>query len=124
MLRTVIGFSALALISTTTFAGDGGSLHYFATPSRNVLCVYSDGEDLITCNRLKPSFISVTLTGEGEATTSTDQSDTIGAEDTHIIAYGKSWKESGYKCLSAKTGITCSHGKHGFSMSKKSVKVY
>lgn len=124
MLRTVIGFSTLALVSATALAGDGDSLHYFATPSKNLLCVYSDGEDLITCNRLKPSFISVTLTGEGEATTSTDKSDNIGDEDSHIIAYGKSWRESGYKCLSAKTGITCSHGKHGFAMSKKSVTVH
>jgi hypothetical protein len=124
MLRTVIGFSALLLISTSAFAGDGGSLEYFAMPSKNVVCVYSDGEDLITCERIKPSFVSVTLTGEGEPTTSTDQSDTIDGDATHIIAYGKSWKNNGYKCLSAKTGITCSHGKHGFAMSKKSVMVY
>jgi hypothetical protein len=124
MLRTVIGFSTLALISTTALAGDGGSLEYFAMPSKNVICLYSDGEDLVTCNRVNPSFVSVTLTGEGEATASTDATDSMAGEATHIIAYGKSWKNNGYKCLSAKTGITCSHGKHGFSMSKKSVKVY
>jgi hypothetical protein len=124
MLRIVFGFSVFVLFSASSFAGDGGSLSYFASPSKNILCVYSDGEDLITCERIKPSYVSVTLTGEGEATTSTDSSDTVGGEDTHIVPYGKSWKQSGYKCLSAKTGITCSHGKHGFAMSKKAVKVY
>jgi hypothetical protein len=124
MLRTVIGLSILSLTSTSAFAGDGGSLSYFASPSKNILCVYSDGEDLITCDRFKPSYVSVTLTGEGEATTSTDSSDTVGGEDTHTVPYGKTWKQSGYTCKSAKTGFTCSHGKHGFAMSKKAVKVY
>jgi hypothetical protein len=124
MLRTAIGFSTFLLISTSALAGEGASLEFFTMPSKNVFCLYSEGEDLISCDRTKPSYVSVTLTGEGKAFTTTDQSDTVGHDDANIIPYGKSWKKSGYKCLSAKSGITCTHGKHGFAMSKKSVKVY
>jgi hypothetical protein len=124
MLRTVIGFATFILIATSAFAGEGVSIEFFTMPSKNVFCLYSEGEDLISCDRSKPSYVSVTLTGAGKAFTTTDQSDNVSHDDANIIPYGKSWKKSGYKCLSAKTGITCTHGKHGFVMSKKSVKVY
>jgi hypothetical protein len=41
-----------------------------------------------------------------------------------VLAYGKTWKASGYTCTSRSTGLTCKRGKHGFFLSRESQRYF
>ena len=37
-----------------------------------------------------------------------------------VLGYGKTWKRSGFTCVSRSTGLTCRRGSHGFFLSRES----
>jgi hypothetical protein len=41
-----------------------------------------------------------------------------------VLAYGKTWKKSGYTCTSRSTGLTCKRGSHGFFLSRESQRYF
>ena len=37
-----------------------------------------------------------------------------------VLGYGKTWKRSGFTCVSRSSGLTCRRGSHGFFLSRES----
>ena len=137
----MIRFIALAAFALSTPAlahgfeqNDQGQIE-FTMPSNNVGCIYTpaggtdtyetaDGGAELSCDRIEPAYIRVILgaTGTAERITNVGDASCCGAEN--IFEYGEVWSEGPFSCISATTGLTCTRGDHGFSMSRKAVKVY
>ena len=107
----------------------------FTMPSNNVGCTYvpaggtdvyktSDGEAELTCDRVEPSYVRVLFGSSDKAERITNVGDASCCSAENIFEYGEVWSEGPFSCISATTGITCTRGTHGFSMSHKAVKVY
>jgi hypothetical protein len=133
--------SAFAILALATpalaveFESNDQGFTEFTMPSNNVGCVYvpadgpgvyktSDGEAELSCDRVEPSYIRVQLGSSGEAERITNVGDASCCGGENIFEYGEVWSEGPFSCISATTGITCTRGTHGFSMSRKAVKVY
>lgn len=133
--------SAFAVIALATpalaveFDSNENGFTEFNMPSGNIGCVYvpadgpgvyknSDGGAELSCDRVEPSYVRVQLgpLGEAERLTNVGDASCCGAEN--ILEYGEVWEEGPFSCMSETTGITCTTGNHGFSMSRKAVKVY
>ena len=41
-----------------------------------------------------------------------------------VLGYGKTWKRSGFTCVSRSTGLTCRRGSHGFFLSRESRRLF
>jgi hypothetical protein len=107
----------------------------FNMPSGNIGCFYtaeggtgvyktSDGGAELSCDRVEPSYIRVMLGSSGEAEHITNVGDASCCGGDNIFEYGEVWSEGPFSCISATTGLTCTRGAHGFSMSRKAVKVH
>ncbi|MBE2316590.1 hypothetical protein DVA67_011430 [Solirubrobacter sp. CPCC 204708] len=42
-----------------------------------------------------------------------------GYDKRPVLAYGKTWRRGGFKCVSRSTGLLCSRSKHGFFLSRE-----
>ena len=47
-----------------------------------------------------------------------------GNDKRPVLRYGKTWKSSGYSCVSRSTGLTCRRGSHGFFVSRESQRYF
>jgi hypothetical protein len=132
------GFAILALASAAMAHGfepnDQGQIE-FTMPSNNVGCIYTpaggtgtyetaDGGAELSCDRVEPSYIRAVLGESGKAKRYTDVGDASCCGSENIFEYGEVWSEGPFSCISSTTGISCTRGTHGFSMSRKAVKVY
>jgi hypothetical protein len=107
----------------------------FMAPSGNIGCIYipaggtdvyktSDGGAELSCDRVEPSYVRVMLGDSGKAERITNVGDPSCCGGDNIFEYGEVWSEGPFSCISATTGLTCTRGTHGFSLSRKAVKVY
>ena len=137
----MIRFIALAAFALSTPAlahgfepNDQGQIE-FTMPSNNVGCIYTpaggtdtyetaDGGAELSCDRIEPAYIRVVLGASGKAKRYTNVGDASCCGSENIFEYGEVWSEGPFSCISATTGISCTRGSHGFSVSRKAVKVY
>jgi hypothetical protein len=139
VIRIVTTVFSAALLSASSFAGDGGGggegQYEFTMPSNNVGCVYTpeggtaiystaDGGAELSCDRVAPSYVRVVLGAKGKAKRFTNVGDPSCCGADNYLAYGETWAEGPFSCLSATSGLTCTRGSHGFVINKKGVKAY
>jgi hypothetical protein len=126
-----------AAFPTAAFAGPG-----FTVPSRNTMCGIitakqsETGRPGLFCQSsyipggAGESMGAVELTRSGKARKISVGNDGAlyiggyndnGRQDARpVLRYGKSWKRSGYRCVSRSNGLTCRRGSHGFFVSRES----
>jgi hypothetical protein len=124
-------FLTMVMAGGTASAEDGPT---FMMPSGNIACqIQMNPSDRIYCVRRDPAqstdtvpFLSAYLSMEkGKAAeTGAYEGDTWYPDGAPILAYDKSISARGIICTSRASGLTCTRGKHGFSVNQKSVKVY
>lgn len=111
-----------------------GQIH-FNMPSGNVGCVFTqkggsdvympeDGGPELQCDRREPKYIRVFLHKSGKAERYENVGDVGCCGADNILRYGNSWSHAGYRCVSTKTGLTCTRGKSGFFLSRSKTTVY
>lgn len=139
MIRFAVASFAFLLLAAPALAvefdpNDQGFIE-FNMPSGNIGCIYvpaggtdvyktSDGGAELSCDRVAPSYVRLQLgeTGKAERITNVGDPSCCGADN--IFEYGEVWSEGPFSCISSTKGLTCTRGSHGFSMSRKSIKVY
>jgi len=115
-------------------ADERGQIH-FNMPSNNVGCVYTpaggtdnyeteSGEAELSCDRIAPAYVRAVLGGSGKAKRYDDVYDASCCASADVFEYGEVWSEGPFSCISSTTGLNCTRGSHGFSMSRKAVKAY
>ena len=128
----------LAFFFVAIGIGDGAALAVegptFMTPSGNIACqIQTDPSDRIFCVRRDPTrstadvpYLSAYLSMEkGKAAESGEYEGNAWYPDgPPILSYGKSISARDITCTSRKSGLTCTRGKHGFSVNRKTMKVY
>ena len=128
-------FAIVAPALAVEFEPNDQGFTEFNMPSGNIGCFYvpaggtdvyktSDGGAELSCDRVAPSYVRVMLGESGKAERITNVGDPSCCGGDNIFEYGEVWSEGPFSCISATTGITCTRGTHGFSMSRKAVKVY
>ena len=139
MIRFAVAAIAILALSAPALAvefdaNDQGQIE-FTMPSNNVGCIYTpaggtdtyetaDGGAELSCDRIEPAYIRAVLGASGKAKRYTNVGDASCCGSENIFEYGEVWSEGSFSCISATTGITCTRGSHGFSMSRKAVKAY
>ena len=139
MLRSALAAFGLLLAATPAFAvtfeaNDQGQIE-FTMPSGNVGCIYTPagGTDVyepmgggpeLSCDRVEPAYVRVMMGPAGIPKRYNDVGDASCCGSGNVFGYGEVWKHDGFRCTSSETGLTCKRGGHGFSMSRKAVKVY
>lgn len=125
---------ALTLAVTATAAYAGEDQFMFLTPSGNIGCQFGMSmEASVYCVRRDPTqstpdvpFLNayVQLPEHGKAVTGPFQGEAWYPTGAQVLKYGKSRTDFGSTCTSAKTGLTCKRGTHGFSVNRKTIKVW
>lgn len=107
----------------------------FKTPSGNIACeVYDDilrcdlQENMaktpkapVNCELDWGNMFTLSLQGKGKRLCAGDT--VFGHQKT--LAYGKTWKNKGFVCVSAATGLTCKNRKnHGWTLNKRAQKLF
>lgn len=139
MIRSALIALGLLAAATPAFAIDfdeneRGQIE-FVMPSGNVGCIYTPeggtdnytpvgGGPELSCDRVAPSYVRVTLGPSGKAKRYNDVGDASCCGAENEFEYGETWKMDGFRCVSSETGLSCKRGGHGFSMSKKSIKTW
>jgi hypothetical protein len=115
-------------------ADDQGQIE-FTMPSNNVGCIYTpaggtdtyetaDGGAELSCDRVEPGYVRAVLASSGKAKRYNNVGDSSCCGSENIFEYGEVWSEGPFSCISSTTGLACARGSHGFSMSRKAVKIY
>lgn len=108
----------------------------FVMPSGNIGCLFTpeggtdvympeNGGPELICERVEPSYVTVVLGGEGEATVieNPGEQSCCGAEN--ILAYGNEVELDGFYCESATTGLTCENANgYGFTMARAGIETF
>ncbi|MEP7173696.1 MAG: hypothetical protein ABI705_09440 [Aestuariivirga sp.] len=139
MIRLAAAAFSFALLTAPALAvefepNDQGQIE-FTMPSDNVGCIYTpaggtdtyetaDGGAELSCDRIAPSYIRVVLAASGKAKRYTNVGDASCCGAENYFAYGEVWSEGPFSCISSTTGLACTRGAHGFSMSRKAVTAY
>jgi hypothetical protein len=124
-----------ALAAGASFVADATGAVTFVMPSGNVACIYTpaggstvytpaDGGPELSCDRAAPSYLRFTLHASGPADVTGDIGDPSCCGGTNTFAYGQTWTMPPFKCTSASTGLACSRGGNGFSISKAKISGY
>jgi hypothetical protein len=116
-------------------ARDNGQIE-FTMPSGNVGCLYTpaggtdvyepkDGGPELVCERIEPSYVTVILTGEGEAEVIEDPGEQSCCGAENIFEYGNTITLEGFVCASERTGLICqSEAGFGFSMARAGIETF
>jgi hypothetical protein len=132
---TICAVLAAAALAAGSAGASSTTYITFKTPSGNIGCAYSKlaGEKAgLRCEILsglkprppKPKTChaewgrAVGMTPTGKASRFCI-SDTVIDPGARVLAYGKTWKRSGFSCTSRTTGLTCKNTSgHGWFMSR------
>ena len=100
-------------------------------PSNNIDCVYTpkggtetyeptDGGPEISCDRMEPSYVNMTLGPKGPAVLTKDPGEQPCCSGSNVFAYGNTAHLDGFVCTSSTAGLTCEtpDKRHGFCVAK------
>jgi len=139
MTRFALPLLGMILVTTPALAADfvameSGQIE-FTMPSGNIGCIYTpeggtenyepegEGPEL-SCDRVAPTYVRITLPGEGEPTRLDDVKDASCCGAQNEFDYGDTWSFDGFLCASATTGLRCSRGEHGFFLSRARIEAW
>ncbi len=136
MKRALAIGAVLAAVVAGSAHAKGPVFVTFLTPSGNIGCGYSSGPgprslrcDIASGLKPKPQRPkdcrhlnwgdSYTMNVRGRATL-TCHGDTVIIKGSKVIAYGTTWRRSGFVCRSRATGLTCKNRSgHGWFLSRQ-----
>lgn len=114
-------------------AEDDGQI-VFVTPSGNIGCIYTpeggtdtyqpaDGGPEISCDRIEPSYVHISMGPDGEVTRIDDPGEQGCCGADQVFAYGNEASFPGFICYSETTGLVCEtdDSEHGFLVSKAKI---
>ena len=114
-------------------AEDDGQI-VFAMPSGNIGCIYTpeggtetyqptDGGPEISCDRIEPSYVQISMGPDGEVTRIDDPGEQGCCGADQVFAYGNQASFPGFTCYSETTGLVCEtdDSEHGFLVSKAKI---
>ncbi len=124
----VMSFTASVLAETVRFPSLQDGVTQFVTPTQDIGCTYIpfDGANGIEtgqnsselhCYRLDGPQAAVSLGVKGKARGLIVKGTLDCCAGNNVLAFGKSWSAGGYICKSERSGLTCTWGRHGFSIS-------
>ncbi|MCB1378262.1 MAG: hypothetical protein KDK89_07850 [Alphaproteobacteria bacterium] len=138
-MRPAIAVLAFLMLSAPALALDfepnaQGQIE-FMMPSGNIGCIYTPagGTDVyepvgggpeLSCDRVEPSYMRVTLGPHGKARRFGAVGDATCCGSENIFDYRETWDMDGFHCASSTTGLKCRRGSHGFIVARKSVKTW
>ncbi len=126
-------FTATPSIAEGARAPGAAEDEYFKIPSGNIHCRANTSDNTLECEiqtnnaKLPPkpqdceldwgNRFYMTLTGKAERSC---HGDTLGLDPKNpVLAYGKTWKQNGFTCISKQTGLTCKNkAGRGWTLSK------
>jgi hypothetical protein len=134
-------FSCIYILSALIIPSAAETIHFprlrdgviqFVTPSQDVGCTYipfdgANGIDTgqnsseLHCYRLGAPQAAVSLGVKGKARTLIVKDKLDCCAGDNVLAFGKSWFAGGYQCTSLRSGLTCMHGRHGFTINAQSI---
>jgi hypothetical protein len=135
MLRAI--GTLLAAIAVTAIPTQGAlelpRFIRFQTPSKNIGCLYSPSLerrpaymrcDILSGLRPKPTasceldWTGYTIQADSRARP-TCAGDTVYDSKARILAYGKTWRQGPFRCISRRTGLHCTNATgHGFVLAR------
>lgn len=109
---------------------DNGQIS-FVMPSGNIGCLYTpkggtgiyepvDGGPEITCDRIEPSYVNITLGPKGPAVLTENPGEQACCGGDNVFAYGNTAKVGPFLCSSSTAGLICEtpDKKHGLCLSR------
>lgn len=144
MLRSLLLIAALACLAPSIGFAAEQNMEYeedgqltFVTPSGNVGCIYTpeggtdvyeplDGGPELSCDRIDPDYVNVTLGPLDEAILTEDPGEQSCCGADNVFKYDNELILEGFICYSETTGLVCQteSGEHGFLISKAHVVTY
>jgi len=112
-----------------------GRQEEFVLPSGNIGCTYtpeggtevyqpSDGGPELSCDRVAPRYVRVTLARSGAAVLLKDVGDQGCCSAGSVLDYGQTWTAGPFSCLSTRTGLSCERNDgHSFFLSRRRLDV-
>ncbi|MEO6015055.1 MAG: hypothetical protein ABIQ30_15920 [Devosia sp.] len=111
-------------------AEDDGQIS-FVMPSGNIGCIYTpeggtptyepvDGGPELSCDRIEPSYVNITLGPKGKAVLIKDPGEQGCCGGDNVFAYGNKTHLGDLTCTSSSAGLVCetSDKKHGLCLSR------
>jgi hypothetical protein len=109
---------------------DNGQIS-FVMPSGNIGCIYTpkggtdvyqpvDGGPEISCDRIEPSYVNITLGPKGPAKLTENPGEQGCCGGDNVFAYGNTAKVGPFLCSSSTAGLICETAdkKHGLCLSR------
>lgn len=141
MLKSLAGLLlAFALLPMAIAPAQADEQHFkaepngqitFVMPSNNIGCIYTpkggtetyeptDGGPEISCDRIEPSYINMTLGPHSAAVLTENPGEQPCCSGSNVFAYGNTAHFEGFTCTSSTAGLTCEtpDKRHGFCVAK------
>src|ERR1019366_5987595 len=131
--------ATVAVFATPAYAQE---LVGFKTPTSNIYCQQTDGDDVATLlrceireiNRVPPQprasacydwGHTFAMLEDGQSYYECDEPDSVVNEDLLTLSYGSIWRRAGFTCKSEQTGLACGNSRrHGFFLSKNAQRLF
>ena len=113
------------------FAAQANGQITFVMPSGNIGCIYTpkggtdvyepvDGGPEISCDRIEPTYVNITLGPKGPAVLTEDPGEQGCCGGDNVFAYGNTATLDNFICSSSSAGLVCEtrDKKHGLCLSR------
>jgi hypothetical protein len=131
MKKLALAAIILCLPSIPAYAAGQREFHLF---SNNIGCLYTpdggtpvyhtpDNLAEISCDRVEPSYVRVVLGRKRPSVKHTNVGDPSCCGG-RLLRYGQVFRAGPFTCLSSASGLTCTRGAHGFTMSRRRISTY
>ena len=113
------------------FAAQANGQIPFMMPSGNIGCIYTpkggtdvyepvDGGPEISCDRIEPTYVNITLGPKGPAVLTEDPGEQGCCGGDNVFAYGNTATLDNFICSSSSAGLVCEtrDKKHGLCLSR------
>ena len=113
------------------FAAQANGQVTFVMPSGNIGCIYTpkggtdvyepvDGGPEISCDRIEPTYVNITLGPKGPAVLTEDPGEQACCGGDNVFAYGNTATLDNFICSSSSAGLVCEtrDKKHGLCLSR------
>jgi hypothetical protein len=128
-----LAFASL-ILGMAASAACAASQKEFHLPSNNMGCIYTpdggtptyhtkDNLAEISCDRIAPRYVRVVLGRKLLPVKYTKVGD-ASCCGGKLLPYGEVFKAGPFVCLADTSGLTCTRGGHGFSMSRRGITTY
>jgi len=131
LLAAAMFTAAPAAAEEQQFKAEPNGQITFVMPSNNIGCIYTpkggtqtyqptDGGPEISCDRIAPSYVNMTLGPKGPAVITENPGEQPCCSGSNVFAYGNTAHLDGFVCTSSTAGLTCEtpDKRHGFCVAK------